>query len=204
VSRITLRRGTQGTATKPIPATKPVPKPKPAPEPKPKPKPKPPREAWLVVAARWLAMAVAFVAMVGFAVLLARATLTPSPASVGIAHANLHPGRSLRQYFDRYTVAGALRQVGGNLLLGVPFGVLLPVLAPKARGLLRVLITTALVMVLVELAQGAIVEGRAFDIDDVIMNTTGALLGWLLVGRLMGKAVHRPRLRRTRGAADTT
>jgi glycopeptide antibiotics resistance protein len=189
---------------KPIPAPKPVPKPKSAPEPKPKPKPKPkpPREAWLVVAARWLAMAVAFVAMVGFAVLLARATLTPSPASVGIAHANLHPGRSLRQYFDRYTVAGALRQVGGNLLLGVPFGVLLPVLAPKARGLLRVLITTALVMVLVELAQGAIVEGRAFDIDDVIMNTTGALLGWLLVGRLMGKAVHRPRLRRTRGAAD--
>ena len=92
---------------------------------------------------------------------------------------------------------------GGNLLLGVPFGVLLPVLAPKARGLLRVLIITAVVMVLVELAQGAIVEGRSFDIDDVIMNTTGALLGWLLVGRRMGKAVHRPRLRRRRDTGDT-
>jgi len=151
-----------------------------------------------VVAARWLAMTVAFVAMVAFAAVLARATLTPSPASVGIAHSNLRPGSSLRQYFQHYTVAGAVRQVGGNLLLGVPFGVLLPVLAPKARGLLRVLITTALVMVLVELAQGAIVEGRSFDIDDVIMNTTGALLGWLFIGRRMGSAVHRPRLRRRR------
>jgi glycopeptide antibiotics resistance protein len=147
-------------------------------------------------------MAVAFVAMVGFATLLAKATLTPSHASVGIAHANLRPGTSLRQYFEQYTVSGALRQVGGNLLLGVPFGVLLPVLAPKTRGLLRVLIITGLVMVLVELAQGAIVEGRSFDIDDVIMNTTGALLGWLVIGRRMGKAVHRPRLRRRRGTAD--
>jgi glycopeptide antibiotics resistance protein len=179
----------------------PEPKPTPGPEPKPKPKPKPPRESALVIVVRWLAMVVAFAAMVGFATLLARATLTPSPGSVGIAHANLHPGNSLRRYFENYTVASALKQVGGNLLLGVPFGVLLPVLAPKARGLLRVLIITAVVMVLVELAQGAIVEGRSFDIDDVIMNTTGALLGWLLVGRRIGKAVHRPRLR-TKGTAE--
>ena len=152
----------------------------------------PPRErrSPLAVVGRALAMAVAFVAMVAFAMVLAKATLAPSAASAGIAHPNLHPGSSLRQYVERYTFAGAVKQIGGNLLLGAPFGVLLPVLAPKARGVLRVLVITALVMVLVELAQGAMVEGRAFDIDDVILNTTGALLGWLFLGRLLGRAVH--------------
>lgn len=135
-------------------------------------------------------MALAFVAMVAFGAVLARATLAPSYASEGLAHANIHPGASLRQYYERYTVAGAVRQVGGNVLLGMPFGVLLPVLAPKARGALRVVVTTGLVMVLVELAQGAVVQGRAFDVDDVIMNTTGALLGYLLFGRRLGRAVH--------------
>jgi glycopeptide antibiotics resistance protein len=45
-------------------------------------------------------------------------------------------------------------------------------------------------MLLVELAQGAVVTGRAFDIDDVILNTTGALAGYLLLGRRLGRAVH--------------
>lgn len=148
------------------------------------------RRSPLAVVVRWVAVALAFVAMVAFGAVLARATLVPSYASEGLAHANLHPGASLRQYYERYTVAGAVRQVGGNVLLGMPFGVLLPVLAPKARGALRVVVTTGLVMILVELAQGAVVQGRAFDIDDVIMNTTGALLGYLLFGRRLGRAVH--------------
>jgi glycopeptide antibiotics resistance protein len=69
--------------------------------------------------------------------------------------------------------------------------VLVPVLAPRARGVLRVLALTALVMLMVELVQGALVTGRAFDIDDVILNTTGALAGWLLLGRRLGRGVHR-------------
>ncbi|MEU1616771.1 VanZ family protein [Streptomyces sp. NPDC005722] len=148
------------------------------------------RRSPLAALVRWAAMALAFVAMVAFGAVLARATLAPSYASEGLAHANLQPGASLRQYYERYTVAGAVRQVGGNVLLGMPFGVLLPVLAPKARGALRVVVTTGLVMILVELAQGAVVQGRAFDVDDVIMNTAGALLGYLLFGRRLGRAVH--------------
>ena len=49
-------------------------------------------------------------------------------------------------------------------------------------------------MTLVELIQGALVTGRAFDVDDVILNTAGALLGYLLLGRRMSRAVH-PRRR---------
>lgn len=52
------------------------------------------------------------------------------------------------------------------------------------------LLLTAAVMLLVEFAQGALVTGRAFDIDDVILNTTGALIGYLILGRRVGRAVH--------------
>ncbi|MGW3206915.1 VanZ family protein [Streptomyces sp. NPDC001135] len=152
----------------------------------------------LALPLRLLAMAVAFACMVAFAAALARITLEPSPASVHLTHSNLHPGRSLRAYVEQARTADAVRQIGGNVLLGVPFGVLVPVLAPRARGVLRVLALTALVMLMVELAQGALVTGRAFDIDDVLLNTAGALFGWLLLGRRLGRAVHR----RVRPSAD--
>ncbi|MFF3611814.1 VanZ family protein [Streptomyces sp. NPDC002580] len=145
---------------------------------------------------RLLAMLFAFAAMVAFAVALARLTLEPSPASAALIHDNLHPGRSLRAYLDQPELRDAVKQIGGNLLLGVPFGVLLPVVAPKIRGILRVLALTAVVMLLVELVQGALITGRSFDIDDVILNTTGALVGYLLLGRRFGRVVHpRKRLR---------
>ncbi|GGZ71000.1 VanZ family protein [Streptomyces rochei] len=139
---------------------------------------------------RLLATLCAFVFMVAFAVVLARLTLNPSPASEALTHTNMHPGRSLRAYLDQPALRDAVKQIGGNILLGVPFGVLVPVVAPRTRGLLRVLLLTAVVMLLVEFAQGALVTGRAFDIDDVILNTTGALIGYLLLGRRMSRAVH--------------
>ncbi|NUT27302.1 MAG: VanZ family protein [Streptomyces sp.] len=144
----------------------------------------------LRVLAQLLAMLCAFAFMVAFAVVLAKLTLQPSPASEALTHTNLRPGSSLRAYLDQPELRDAVRQIGGNLLLGVPFGILVPVLAPKARGVLRVLLLTATVMLLVEFAQGALVTGRAFDIDDVILNTTGALIGYLLLGRRLSRAVH--------------
>jgi hypothetical protein len=106
---------------------------------------------------RWTAMLCAFVFMVAFAVVLARLTLEPSPASKALVHTNLTPGHSLRAYLDQPELRDAVKQIGGNILLGVPFGILLPIVAPGTRGFLRILLLTAVVMLLVEFAQGAIV-----------------------------------------------
>ncbi|MGR3937199.1 VanZ family protein [Streptomyces sp. BRA346] len=141
-------------------------------------------------AGRVLVMLLAFACMVGFAAALAKATLVPQPGSSDLVHTNLRPGDSLRAYLDQPAIRDTVKQIGGNVLLGAPFGVLLPMLVPKARGAVRVVLVTSLVMVLVEIAQGAIVEGRAFDIDDVILNTSGALLGYVLIGRRLGHALH--------------
>ncbi|WP_234314103.1 MULTISPECIES: VanZ family protein [unclassified Streptomyces] len=145
-------------------------------------------------AVRALAMVIAFVGTVLFGAVLARLTLEPSAASAALVHSNVRPGHSISAYLDGTSTIEAVRQLGGNLLMGVPFGVLLPVLLPPARGLLRVAVVTVALMTLVELTQGALVTGRVFDIDDVILNTSGALLGYLFIGLRLGRAVH-PRRR---------
>jgi len=174
----------------------------------PKAAPKPPEQAPqkrrpFAFLARVLTVLCAFVFMVAFAVILARLTLEPSPASAALTHTNFHPGSSLRAYLDQPEMRDAIRQIGGNVLLGVPFGVLMPIVAPRTRGLLRVLFLTALVMLMVEVAQGAMITGRAFDIDDVILNTTGALIGYLLLGRRVSRAVHAPKRRRAQPDAPS-
>ncbi|MFD5031544.1 VanZ family protein [Streptomyces sp. NPDC058405] len=146
--------------------------------------------SWGRILLRVIITVVAFAALVAFSAVLAELTLTPSPASAEIAGSNLQPGRSLRQYAEDYTFLAACKQIGGNLLMGVPFGLILPVLVPRRARMVRVVALTAVVMVLVELAQGSIVEGRAFDVDDVIMNTSGALIGYLLLGRRIGRRFH--------------
>ncbi|WP_405896349.1 VanZ family protein [Streptomyces sp. NBC_00727] len=148
------------------------------------------RRGWGRLLLRVTILVLAFVAMVGFSVVLAKVTLTPSPASEDLVKSNLHPGRSLRQYAEDYTFLAACKQAGGNLLLGMPFGVLLPILVPRRLRMLRMFVLTVLVIVVVELVQGAVVAGRAFDVDDVILNTAGALLAYVLVGRRLSHRYH--------------
>ncbi|WP_240627826.1 VanZ family protein [Streptomyces scopuliridis] len=150
---------------------------------------------------RILIMTVALVALTGFAAVLAELTLTPSPASEDIAGANLSPGHSLRQYAEDYTFLAACKQIGGNLLMGAPFGLILPVLVPRRLRMVRVVTLTVVVMVLVELAQGAVVRGRAFDVDDVILNTGGAVIAYVVVGRVIGRRFHALGEGGARGAA---
>jgi VanZ family protein len=144
---------------------------------------------------RLLVALLALAGMVAFALVLAKLTLVESPASERLTHTNLTPGRSIEAYLQRPAFVDTVKQLGGNLALGFPFGLLLPLLSRRTRGFLRVALVTAGTMLLVELTQGALITGRAFDIDDVLLNTAGALFGYLLIGRRLGRAVH-PRTRR--------
>ncbi|MDP2183416.1 MAG: VanZ family protein [Actinomycetota bacterium] len=76
-----------------------------------------------------------------------------------------------------------LRQIGGNIVLFVPLGVMGPLLWPRMRsigGLLVVGVVASVTVELLQLAQlGAHVAfARSVDIDDVLLNTCGALVGW--------------------------
>ena len=137
------------------------------------------RRRWGTLAGR----AFALLAMAVCAAIVVKLTLTPSPASVGIAHTNLKPGATIRLYLRQPSLREMAVEIGGNIVIGVPFGLLLPSITPRLRGLLRVLLVSALAITLIELAQHFFVRGRSFDVDDIILAVVGAALGYLPLGR---------------------
>jgi glycopeptide antibiotics resistance protein len=122
-----------------------------------------------------------------FSYYAARLTLSPVHDN-GQAGGNIDPGDSLRFYFDRPAGEAAM-QLGGNLALLAPLGVLLPVVSTRLRGPLRLALVGAMASLAIEIVQGSVVLGRAFDIDDVILNTVGVVLAYLLVGRKVSHLV---------------
>jgi glycopeptide antibiotics resistance protein len=77
-----------------------------------------------------------------------------------------------------------IRNVGGNILLFIPLGFLIPIIWKNVRHMKQILLIGMGVSVTIELLQ--LLEsfvggwGRVTDIDDVICNAFGAVLGYLL------------------------
>lgn len=72
----------------------------------------------------------------------------------------------------------AMREIVLNIIMLVPFGVLVPL--SKKWGIIRVVSSALLFSVSIELIQPLISSLRAFDVTDIITNTFGALLGYVL------------------------
>lgn len=142
---------------------------------------------WYVVALRAAAVAVALGFLGVFFYFAFKLTLTPV-RDHGQAGGNTDPGRSLRFYLDRPAKDAAL-QIGGNLVLLMPLGVLLPVVWTTLRGPVRLALLTGVLSLVIETVQGAFVVGRAFDVDDVILNVAGVVVAYLLLGRRLSRAV---------------
>src|SRR5262245_10944825 len=82
---------------------------------------------------------------------------------------NLHPFLMFKQFQLGST------QVIGNLVMLLPFGIYIPLLFPKVSGFFGVFLICLLVSISIELMQ--LVTGvRSTDIDDVILNTSGAVV----------------------------
>lgn len=80
-------------------------------------------------------------------------------------------------------------QVGGNLLLLVPFGLVLPILFPRFRRLRRSLEATVVAAFSIEIAQYAVSVAigytyRQADVDDLMLNVAGGLVGFGLYSLL--------------------
>lgn len=69
------------------------------------------------------------------------------------------------------------RDIAGNVLLFVPLGAALAIAAWPARRAIPLAIGLSL---LIELLQGTVAVGRFIEMQDVVTNTFGASLGWIL------------------------
>jgi hypothetical protein len=123
--------------------------------------------------------------------------LTPTSGDREVA---LVPLRDLAALLDARPVTVVV-QVGGNLLVLAAFGAFLPVRFPALARLRRMAAVSAAASVTIELLQYVLDLGRVTSVDDVLMNTAGALLGALLTRRwwargfgLLGRA---PRIKVT-------
>ena len=80
---------------------------------------------------------------------------------------------------DRVNPDIALNNLLGNIILFLPLGVLLPFLFYKCKSLLTVIAIAFCTSLLVEMLQFCLQIGMA-DIDDVLLNTFGAILGYFV------------------------
>nr|WP_269327983.1 VanZ family protein [Kineosporia mesophila] len=110
--------------------------------------------------------------VIGSLGVIAISTLTRRAGATSPGHLQLHPLGTLRQYL--HDPADFLIYLGGNVAMFVPLGLFL-YLAVR-RGMLLCAALATLVSVGVEILQLPIYS-RATDIDDVITNGFGGLVG---------------------------
>lgn len=99
---------------------------------------------------------------------------------------NIKPFHTIRGYIRVIRREGvrnirsyAVQNLYGNLILFFPMGFFLPVLFRFLRTFPRTMITSLLIIILVEITQLATRTG-AFDIDDLILNLPGCVAGYFL------------------------
>jgi glycopeptide antibiotics resistance protein len=134
---------------------------------------------------------VASVAFAAYAVVVIAITIIPLPATDArfAASLNFVPFGTLMEC-ARETLANpsdlvtrCIANVLGNLVLLFPFGLLAPILFPVLRLLPRFLLTALGIAAGIELLQllETLAGGRRTpDIDDIILNVIGALMGFFL------------------------
>lgn len=106
--------------------------------------------------------------------------LIPFTTTGGFLHLLLHPGNYLTAMtHEAYRAAcrHAIRNLGGNIILFVPLGFLLPRVFPRLQGLGKTLGCVAGIITCVEILQLFSLLGYC-DVDDLILNTLGAAMGY--------------------------
>jgi glycopeptide antibiotics resistance protein len=126
-------------------------------------------------------------ATVTYAALLAAVTLLPiqwDPWRVSYPNEDHTPqlvplrGSGTNPFQSSHPIHMLSEQVG-NILLFLPFGVLLPLLWPQLNRGWRVMALGVVTSIGIELAQTAMTGIHRADVNDVLLNALGVGLGWL-------------------------
>ena len=99
------------------------------------------------------------------------------------AFTNFIPFKTITEYIQRYS-DGYWRlstiNLLGNLALFIPMGMALPCVSKKINRFWKVVLFVLGIVVMVEVTQGILRVG-SIDIDDVIFNVSGAMIGYGII-----------------------
>jgi len=101
--------------------------------------------------------------------------------SNGIWNYNVYPFRSISSYFRFKTTPFAFINILGNIAAFCPLGLLIPTIFSKYRKLSKTLLICLISIIGIESFQFVTMLGY-FDVDDIILNMTGCLIGYFVYG----------------------
>ncbi|MBO9128535.1 VanZ family protein [Bacillus sp. 165] len=81
---------------------------------------------------------------------------------------------------QRFNLDIIINNTVGNILIFLPLGMFLPILFKKYNMLSKVFISSIIISFLIEALQFSLQIGQ-FDIDDIILNTIGCIIGYFVI-----------------------
>ncbi|MGN0308339.1 MAG: VanZ family protein [Lachnospiraceae bacterium] len=97
----------------------------------------------------------------------------------GLSTANFTLGKSIRMYIRYYPGLNGFQNLFGNVLAFIPFGFLLPLCFEQSKKWWQVFLWSIFLVMGIELFQLFSAFG-AFDVDDILLNMLGCLIGYLV------------------------
>ena len=95
----------------------------------------------------------------------------------GVESANLIPFKTVKMYIKYYDRINGFENLFGNICAFIPYGVLVPTLFSKIRKPWMIIIHTLWLSLGIEIFQ-LITHFGAFDIDDILLNCIGGIIGF--------------------------
>ena len=95
----------------------------------------------------------------------------------GLGTANFVPFRTIKMYIDYAYKLNSLENLAGNLLVFVPLGFFLPLLAEELQKFSEMFLNVFTFVLGIEVFQLFSAFG-AFDVDDILLNCLGAVFGF--------------------------
>lgn len=107
---------------------------------------------------------------------------------------NFVPFKTLKLYWklifsgNRYYVIHSVVNLVGNVVMFIPLGIFLPLIWPKLRAFLLLLLFSLFLIIMIEVLQYFTGLGSC-DIDDLLLNLPGVVIGFLIS---KSKSISRP------------
>ncbi|MBS7007877.1 VanZ family protein [Anaerostipes sp.] len=98
------------------------------------------------------------------------------------SHVNLVLFKEIKRFWmyrSLLTPEAFITNLAGNIFAFCPFGFLLPVMTEKKRGFIKVVAGTFAFSFIIESCQFIFKVG-VFDVDDLLLNTVGGLIGYII------------------------